>query len=119
MSKGGDTKGKCEEKRISGEAYDKKKQKVYTVPKSEIEPRVHYAPEPARGQQTRTTHCSRLVAKGPSANAPRERKCLLFQFYINATALVLHSFYSLLNTTRFYLHPTLWHYMAYNVLLRN
>jgi len=48
-SKGGDKQGKSEEKRISGEAYHINKQTVYMAPKSEIESRAHYAPEPARG----------------------------------------------------------------------
>jgi len=36
-------------KGISGVAYDINKQTIYTAPKSKIESRVHYAPEPARG----------------------------------------------------------------------
>ena len=41
--------GKSEEKRISGEAYDINKQTVYIAPKSKIESRAHYAPQPTRG----------------------------------------------------------------------
>ena len=50
-------------KRISGKAYDIKKQTIYTVPKSKIESRAHYAPEPTRGtgngaeQQIRAVTC--------------------------------------------------------------
>ena len=40
------------EKRISGEAYDINKQTIYIVPKSKIESRVHYMPEPAWGSIT-------------------------------------------------------------------
>jgi len=39
-------------KRISGEAYDINKQTIYIVPKSKIESRVHYMPEPAWGSIT-------------------------------------------------------------------
>jgi len=39
-----------EKKRISGEAYNINKRTIYIVPKSKIESRVHYFPEPARGQ---------------------------------------------------------------------
>jgi len=44
-------------------------------------------------------------------------KCLLFQFYITSAGLVLHFFYLLLALIWFYLPPTLWHWVAYNVLV--
>jgi len=55
ISKGGDKygKGKSEEKRTSGKAYNINKQKIYIVPKSKIESRAHYSPEPGRGQRNR------------------------------------------------------------------
>jgi len=34
-------------KKESGEAYDINKQTIHTAPKSKIESRMHYAPEPA------------------------------------------------------------------------
>jgi len=37
-----------EEERISGEAYDINNQTIYIVPKSTIESRMHYAPEPTQ-----------------------------------------------------------------------
>ena len=36
-------------KRISGKAYDINKQTIYIAPKSKIESRAHYAPEPTWG----------------------------------------------------------------------
>ena len=42
--------GKCEEKRISGEAYDINNN-IYVAPKSKVESRAHYAPKPARGER--------------------------------------------------------------------
>ena len=55
ISKGGDKygKGKSAEKRTSGKAYNINKQKIYIVPKSKIESRAHYSPEPGRGQRNR------------------------------------------------------------------
>jgi len=41
--------GKSEEKRINGQAYDRNKQTIYIAPKSKIESRADYAPEPAWG----------------------------------------------------------------------
>jgi len=38
-----------EEVRISVEAYNINKETIYTAPKSKIESRAHYAPEPAWG----------------------------------------------------------------------
>jgi len=40
---------KSEEKRINGQAYDRNKQTIYIAPKSKIESRADYAPEPAWG----------------------------------------------------------------------
>jgi len=40
---------KAKKKRKSGEAYNINKQTIHTVPKSKIESRAHYIPEPARG----------------------------------------------------------------------
>jgi len=39
---------KVKKKMISGEAYDTNKQRIYIVPKSKTESRVHYAVEPAQ-----------------------------------------------------------------------
>ena len=39
-------------KRITGEAYDVNKQTIYIAPKSKIESRAHYAPEPAQGHKS-------------------------------------------------------------------
>ena len=38
-------------KSTSGEAYDINKRTIYIAPKSKIESRVHYAPEPTHGKQ--------------------------------------------------------------------
>jgi len=47
------SKGKISNEKVKkkgcGEAYDINKQRMYIVPKSKIEPRLHYAPEPAQG----------------------------------------------------------------------
>jgi len=51
MLSGKDEYGKSEEKRISGEAYDINKQTKYVAPKSKVESRAHYAPQPARGRK--------------------------------------------------------------------
>jgi len=40
------SKENMKKKRITEEAYDINKQTIYIVPKSKIESRVHYAPEP-------------------------------------------------------------------------
>jgi len=40
---------KAKKKRKSGEEYNINKQTIHTVPKSKIESRAHYIPEPARG----------------------------------------------------------------------
>jgi len=43
-----------EEKRANGEAYDRNKQTIYKAPKSKIESRAHYAPEPTQGNNQRS-----------------------------------------------------------------
>ena len=48
-------KKKVKKKRISEEAYDINKQTIYIAPKSKIESRVHYAPEP-----TTHSHCNTI-----------------------------------------------------------
>ena len=54
------SKEKVNKKRISGEACDKNKQTTYTVPKSKIESRAQYAPEPARGICAVKTSCWKI-----------------------------------------------------------
>jgi len=51
ISNGGDKKGKSQEKRLSGEAYDMNKQTIYIALKSSIESRAHYALEPTWGNK--------------------------------------------------------------------
>ena len=70
-SKGGDKQGKSEEKRISGEAYHINKQTVYMAPKSEIESRAHYAPEPARGSCRWNSVTNRRCCPARTAAASR------------------------------------------------
>jgi len=59
------SKEKVKKKRKSGEADDIKKQ--YIVPKSKIEPRAHYAPEPKWGCHCPSNSCKTLVISYSSA----------------------------------------------------
>jgi len=77
-------------RRISGEAYDRKKQIIYTAPKLKIESRAHYAPGPersihARNYQSKSTprRCKtdrissvrwKLRVCGPMDNFPADKK---------------------------------------------
>jgi len=55
------SKEKVKKKRKSGEADDINKQTIYIVPKSKIEPRAHYAPEPKWGCHCPSNSCKTLV----------------------------------------------------------
>ena len=69
-------------KRISGEAYDINKQTIYIAPKSKIESRVHYAPEPERGKYVFTARCyaSAVLAMGLCL-CPSVSVCHKSEFY--------------------------------------
>jgi len=64
-------------KRISGEAYDINKQTIYIAPKSKIESRVHYAPEPERGKYVFKQMITRLLGRDTAESEPHlGRSCI-------------------------------------------
>ena len=75
---------KSEEKRINGQAYDRNKQTIYIAPKSKIESRADYAPEPTWGLELKNrwqclTKVSMLLVSNSlpkTIDLKSKRKCI-------------------------------------------